>query len=71
MSPNNGKVAVNTDGGLLYKGHPLGASGTAQIAEIVRQLRGEAGSQQVPGNPKLGLTHSSGAGMINIHVLQR
>jgi len=67
----NGKVAINTDGGLLCKGHPLGASGAAQIAEIVCQLRGEAGARQVPGNPKLGLTHSSGAGMINVHILQK
>ena len=67
----NGKVAINTDGGLLCKGHPLGASGTAQIAEIVCQLRDEAGARQVPGNPKLGLTHSSGAGMINVHILQK
>lgn len=67
----NGKVAINTDGGLLCKGHPLGASGVAQVAEIVCQLRGEAGARQVPGNPKVGLTHSSGAGMINIHIFQR
>lgn len=67
----NGKVAINTDGGLLCKGHPLGASGVAQIAEVVRQLRGEAGPRQVPGDPRIGLTHSSGAGMINIHIFQR
>ena len=67
----NGTVAVNTDGGLLCKGHPLGASGVAQIAEIACQLRGEAGARQVPGGPKVGLTHSSGAGMINIHIFQK
>lgn len=66
----NGKVAINTDGGLLCKGHPLGASGVAQVAEIVCQLRGEAGARQVPGDPRIGLTHSSGAGMINIHIFQ-
>ncbi len=67
----NGKVAINTDGGLLCKGHPLGASGVAQVAEITCQLRGESGPRQVPGKPKLGLTHNSGAGMINIHVFQK
>ncbi len=67
----HGKVAVNTDGGLLCKGHPLGASGVAQIAEVVRQLRGEASPRQVPGSPRVGLTHSSGAGMINIHIFQK
>lgn len=67
----NGTVAINTDGGLLCKGHALGASGVAQIAEVVRQLRGGAGPRQVPGNPRVGLTHSSGAGMINIHIFQR
>ncbi len=67
----NGEVAVNTDGGLLCKGHPLGASGVAQVAEITCQLRGEAGPRQVPGSPKVGLTHSSGAGMINIHIFKK
>ncbi|MFQ5850303.1 MAG: thiolase family protein [Candidatus Binatia bacterium] len=67
----SGKVAINTDGGLLCKGHPLGASGVAQIAEIACQLRGEAGPRQVPGSPRLGLTQSSGAGMVNIHIFQK
>lgn len=66
-----GKVPLNTDGGLLSKGHPTGASGLGQIAEIVKQLRGEAGDRQIPGNPKVGLTHNSGAGMINMHIFKK
>ena len=66
-----GKIPTNTDGGLLCKGHPMGATGTAQIAEIVTQLRGEAGPRQVPGGPNIGLTHSSGAGMINMIMFKK
>jgi acetyl-CoA acetyltransferase len=44
-----GKVPVNTSGGLMRKGHPVGATGTAQIFELVQQLRGEAGARQVEG----------------------
>ena len=66
-----GRIPTNTDGGLMCKGHPMGATGTAQIAEIVRQLRGEAGPRQIPKNPKAGLTHSSGAGMINLHMFKK
>ena len=54
-----GKVAVNTSGGLLSKGHPLGATGIAQIAEIVWQLRQQAGERQVAG-ARIGLTHCAG-----------
>ncbi len=57
----NGKIPVNTDGGLLSRGHPLGATGLAQIYEIVLQLRGDAGHRQVT-NPKIGLAHAMGAG---------
>lgn len=67
----NGKIPSNTDGGLLCKGHPMGATGTAQISEIVKQLRGEAGSRQIINQPKVGVTHSSGAGMINMHLLKK
>ena len=67
----NGKAPTNTDGGLLCKGHPMGATGAGQIAEIVKQLRGEAGDRQIPGGPKVGLTHSSGAGMMNLHVFKK
>lgn len=57
-----GRLPVNTDGGLMSRGHPLGATGGAQIIEIYRQLRGEAGPRQVPGDPKIGLAHAMGAG---------
>lgn len=54
-----GKIVVNTSGGLLSKGHVIGASGLSQIAEIVKQLRGVAGKRQVEG-AKVGLQHNSG-----------
>lgn len=57
----DGRCPVNTDGGLMSRGHPLGATSLAQIIEIYTQLRGEAGSRQVPG-AKLGLAHAMGAG---------
>jgi acetyl-CoA acetyltransferase len=56
-----GKLPVNTDGGLLSRGHALGATGVAQIIEIYRQLRGQAGKRQVAG-AKTGLAHAMGAG---------
>jgi len=54
-----GDIPVNTDGGLKANGHPIGASGLAQIYETVGQIRGEAGARQVPG-VNLGLTHNIG-----------
>ncbi len=57
----DGKIPINTDGGLIARGHPLGATAGAQICEIVIQLRGEAGERQVK-NAKVGLSHSMGAG---------
>ncbi|MCA1959150.1 MAG: thiolase domain-containing protein [Desulfomonile sp.] len=54
-----GKIPVNVDGGLLSKGHPIGATGGSQIRTIVLQLRGEAGEMQVPG-AKIGLVHNIG-----------
>ena len=56
-----GTKPSNTDGGLMGRGHPLGATGTTQIYEIVTQLRGEAGARQVEG-ARLGITHTCGAG---------
>ena len=56
-----GPMPINTDGGLIANGEPIGASGLRQIHEIVRQLRGEAGDRQVPGNPKVGFTQLYGA----------
>ena len=57
----HGKLPVNTDGGLLSRGHPLGATAAAQICEIVLQLRGQAGPRQVTG-ARIGLAHARGAG---------
>lgn len=54
-----GKIPINTDGGLLSKGHPIGATGGSQIRSIVRQLRGEAGETQVE-NTQIGLIHNVG-----------
>ncbi len=54
-----GKVAVNVDGGLKAKGHPIGATGVSMTCEIVKQLRGEAGERQVP-DADVGLTHNVG-----------
>lgn len=56
-----GKYVVNPSGGLISKGHPLGATGLAQCSELCWQLRGEAGKRQVPG-AKLALQHNIGLG---------
>lgn len=56
-----GRVVTNPSGGLLSKGHPLGATGLAQCAELVWQLRGDAGARQVP-DARLGLAHNIGLG---------
>ena len=66
-----GKVPVNVSGGLLSKGHPLGATGIANIYEVCTHLRGEAGERQVEG-AKLGLTHVIGLGSAcGIHILEK
>lgn len=57
----DGKIPVNTDGGLMGRGHPMGATALAQIIEIVTQLRGEAGARQV-ANARIGLAHAMGSG---------
>ncbi|WP_456481402.1 thiolase domain-containing protein [Methanopyrus sp.] len=65
-------VAVNPSGGLKAKGHPVGASGVAQVVEIVEQLRGEAGKRQVDG-AEIGLTHNVGGsgGTVVVHIFER
>ena len=66
-----GKIPVNVSGGLLSKGHPLGATGIANIYEVTTHLRGEAGKRQVP-NARLGLTHVIGLGSAcAVHILER
>jgi acetyl-CoA acetyltransferase len=62
-----GKIPVNTSGGLKAKGHPIGATGAAQIAEIVTQLRAEAGPRQVDG-AKVGVTHTLGGNTATVLV---
>ena len=54
-----GPLPVNTSGGLISRGHPVGVTGIAQIAEIVEQLRGEAGERQVEG-ARIGLVQNAG-----------
>ena len=56
-----GRLPVNTDGGLIANGEPIGASGLRQVYENVLQLRGDAGEHQVPGDPQVGFTHVYGA----------
>jgi acetyl-CoA acetyltransferase len=62
-----GKIPVNPSGGLKAKGHPIGATGAAQIAEVVTQLRGEAGPRQVDG-ARTGLTHTLGGNTATVLV---
>jgi acetyl-CoA acetyltransferase len=72
-----GRIPINPSGGLLAKGHPVGATGAAQVVEIVRQLRGEAGARQVEG-AKIGMSHATGGGIsgfdhgaCSIHIFER
>ncbi|HXK43999.1 MAG TPA: hypothetical protein PKV82_14355 [Anaerolineae bacterium] len=68
-----GDRPINTSGGLKSKGHPVGASGAGQVVEIWKQLRGEAGARQLPGEPCLGLTHNvGGTGQTCVvHIFER
>jgi acetyl-CoA acetyltransferase len=63
-----GRVVVNPSGGLLSKGHPLGATGLAQCAELVWQLRGQAEARQVDG-ARLALQHNVGLGGVAVVTL--
>jgi acetyl-CoA acetyltransferase len=71
-----GAIPVNTSGGLECRGHPIGASGLAQIHEVVCQLRGEAGKRQVKG-ARIGLTENGGGNLgveeasMTIHILEK
>lgn len=68
----DGRIPVNIDGGLLSKGHPIGATGGSQVRTVVQQLRGEAGEMQVK-NPEIGLVHNiGGVGLYgNVTILGR
>ncbi|HQG31282.1 MAG TPA: thiolase family protein [Deltaproteobacteria bacterium] len=71
-----GRIPVNTSGGLECRGHPIGASGLAQIVEVVTQLRGEAGKRQVEG-ARIGLTENGGGNLgveeasMTIHIFEK
>jgi len=73
----DGKHPSNTSGGLASKGHPIGATGLAQIHEIAQQLRGTAGKRQAKNNPKIGMTHNGGgilgvdAAAMALHIFKR
>jgi len=70
----NGDRPINTSGGLKAKGHPVGASGVAQIIEVFHQLRGEAGERQLPNsNLEVGLAHNVGGtgGTCVVNILRR
>jgi len=71
MTTLGGKLPVNTSGGLKSRGHPLGATGVAQVVEIAMQLRGEAGARQVD-HARIGLTQNLGGtgGSCVIHILE-
>jgi acetyl-CoA acyltransferase len=67
----DGKVPVNVSGGLISKGHPIGATGVANLYEVATHLRGEAGDRQVDG-AKVGLTHVIGLGSAcGVHILEK
>ena len=68
----DGRLPVNTDGGLIANGEPIGASGLRQVHEVVLQLRGRAGDRQVPGDPRVGYTQLYGApGTAGVSILTR
>jgi acetyl-CoA C-acetyltransferase len=65
-----GRLPVNTDGGLIANGEPVGASGLRQVHELVLQLRGQAGDRQVPGTPRVGYAQLYGApGTAGVSIL--
>ena len=67
----DGPLPVNVSGGLISKGHPIGATGVANVYEITTHLRGEAGDRQVPG-AKVGLAHVIGlASACGVHILEK
>ena len=67
----DGKIPVNVSGGLISKGHPIGATGIANVFEVATHLRGEAGDRQIEG-AKVGLTHVIGLGSAcAVHILEK
>jgi acetyl-CoA C-acetyltransferase len=73
VTAKDGSRPVNTSGGLKTKGHPVGATGVAQVVEVWEQMRGEAGARQVAGDIPLALTHNlggTGASCV-VHIFER
>ncbi|HXX36401.1 MAG TPA: thiolase family protein, partial [Thermodesulfobacteriota bacterium] len=72
----DGRIPVNPSGGLISRGHPIGASGLAQIYELVTQLRGEAEKRQVK-KPRIAMAENGGGTLgngeaaMNIHILEK
>jgi acetyl-CoA acetyltransferase len=67
-----GRIPINTDGGLIANGEPVGASGLRQVYELVNQLRGTAGDRQVPNDPRVAYAHLYGApGVSGVSILTR
>jgi acetyl-CoA acetyltransferase len=68
----DGRLPVNTDGGLIANGEPIGASGLRQVHELVLQLRGRAGERQVPGDPRVGYAQLYGApGTAGVSIMSK
>lgn len=69
----DGKFPVNSSGGLKSKGHPVGATGVAQVVEVYKQLTGQAeNGRQIPGSPRIGMTQNmggSGASSV-VHIME-
>jgi acetyl-CoA acetyltransferase len=66
----SGSLPINTDGGLIANGEPIGASGLRQVYELVRQLRGQAGPSQVAGTPRVGYAQVYGApGVASVSII--
>ena len=68
----DGQIPINTSGGLKSKGHPVGATGIAQIAEVFWQLTGQAGERQLKKSPRLGMAQNMGGsgGSSTVHILE-
>ena len=71
LTARDGKIPVNASGGLKSKGHPVGATGVAQVVEVTKQLRGEAGKRQVK-NARVGMTQNMGGsgGSSVVHIFE-
>ena len=69
----DGVLPINPSGGLKAKGHPISATGLAQVYEVTKQLRGKCGDRQVKSSPKIGLCHNIGGagGSCVVHILKR